>query len=102
MRMNDISPNQRIAVLMFDDMSIRLHFQYDARRDIVYGFVEDGFGREKEIANCVQVFMLVGIFGGWKQVIAFNFCRSANKPENTVRYIKMLVSRCREIGLTII
>lgn len=66
--------HHKICALSFDEMSIVKGRQYDNSTDKIYGnvtFPDSSFDSEK--ANHSLVFMLAGVAGRWKQIVASYF-----------------------------
>lgn len=57
-----LTPVERIAVLSFDEMSICSEWSYDLGSDTLY-----------KPKDKVQVFMLTGLVGNWKQPVYYNY-----------------------------
>ncbi|KAJ3651506.1 hypothetical protein Zmor_017541 [Zophobas morio] len=83
-------------------MSIQPHLDYLPCEDRVVGFEDDGTTRSEKIADHVCVFMLRGIFKGWKQPVAFAFCKNSMSAANIVRFYKNIVKEATAVGLNII
>ncbi|XP_063900839.1 uncharacterized protein LOC135120464 [Zophobas morio] len=97
-----MDPKYNLCTLIFDEMSIQPHLDYLPCEDRVVGFEDDGTTRTKKIADHVCVFMLRGIFGRWKQPVAFAFCKNSMPAVNIVRFYKEIVKEATAIGLNII
>ncbi|XP_063911164.1 uncharacterized protein LOC135128200 [Zophobas morio] len=97
-----MDPKYNLCTLIFDEMSIQPHLDYLPCEDRVVGFEDDGTTRTEKIADHVCVFMLRGIFGRWKQPVAFAFCKSSLAAVNIVRFYKEIVKEATAIGLNII
>lgn len=54
----------KLCVLMWDEMSLQSHLQYDQSNDKIIGFEDWGHKRTQGIANHALVFMLRGIKTG--------------------------------------
>ncbi len=63
------------CVLMLDEMSIRKHTSWNVHEGVPEGFVDLGTGcvdgDAAPVAKDVLVFMLVGIYGGWKLPVGY-------------------------------
>lgn len=68
-----MKPLDRHCALIFDEMSISVNLQYNSKEDCIDGIENYGDQRKPALADHVNVFMLKGIFRGWKQPIAFTF-----------------------------
>lgn len=67
-----LTEDDNICTLVFDEMAIRKHLNYNSKTDCVDGFQDHGnHGRTDQIACNALVFMLCGLRRRWKQPIAF-------------------------------
>lgn len=66
-------PLNNECMLLFDEMSIRKHLNYNSRTDRIEGFQDHGTtqGRDPQIASHALVFMIVGIRKRFKQPVAY-------------------------------
>lgn len=85
MEMTDFTPLQRICVLSFDEMKIKKQYLYDKVND-----------ETLKPANYVQVAMIRGLFGNWKQPIYFQFDCSMTKS-----ILEKIVSKVEHAGFTV-
>lgn len=71
---------QKYCILLFDEMKLNGGFFYNQTLDYVEGVVDNGFYRNGNVANHVQVFMLRGIHDEkpWKQPICYTFCKDTS------------------------
>lgn len=67
--------DDNLAVLLFDEMSIRKNLHYSPKADMIYYGYQDhgGQGRSPQVASYALVFMVVGIRKRFKQPIAHYF-----------------------------
>lgn len=65
------SLEDRVCVIMFDEMPLRQNLQSDTKNDIVMGFSDTGSERAPSVANQVFVALLSGISKPWVQPLAF-------------------------------
>lgn len=69
-----LKEEERMCSLVFDEMSIREHVQYNFSFDGIDGIVDLGdLGRKGKIANHALIFMAQGVVGKWKQPVAYYF-----------------------------
>lgn len=52
----------KLCILMFDEIALKPHFDYNRRKDSVIGFVNNGKKVEEKIADHALVFMIRGVF----------------------------------------
>ena len=81
----DASTSERQAVLSFDEVDIKKLYQYDKINRRVYG-------NHKKM----QVVMIRGMFGKWKQTIYFEFDKRMTKD-----LILKIALKCEDAGLNI-
>lgn len=62
-----MSPHKKLCVLMFDEVALTPHFDYNRRVDAISGFVNNGTTSKKQIADHALVFMMRGIQKNYKQ-----------------------------------
>ncbi|XP_063902870.1 uncharacterized protein LOC135122549 isoform X2 [Zophobas morio] len=93
----------RLCTLIFGELPIEPHLDCLPSEDRVVGLEDDGAAiRTEKIADHVCVFMLRGIFGRWKQPVAFAFCKNSMLAANIVRFYTDIVKEATAIGLNII
>ncbi|KAI4455727.1 transposase protein [Holotrichia oblita] len=93
---------EKICMLLFDEMSLSSQLTYTYPLDIVQGFEDDGERRTQDIADHVQVFMLRGVFKKWKLPVAFNFSKSSTNAATIVKLYKDIVKKANAVGLKVI
>ncbi|XP_033225996.1 uncharacterized protein LOC117178679 [Belonocnema kinseyi] len=64
----------KVRILMYDEVSLKLHSQYSARKAKIIGFQDWGINRYNKYADHAFVFMLRRIENGWKIPLTYNFC----------------------------
>ena len=74
-KIENFEHRDKLCTLIFDEMAIQPHLDYNKHQDYVVGLEDDGSQRTEKIADHVMVFMLRGIFKRWKQPVAFSFCK---------------------------
>lgn len=93
----------KICTLSFDEMSIVEGEKYDMNLNTLLGkitFPDKSFG--SGLASKALVFMIGGISGRWKQIIAYYFTTSSTDPLKMKEIIIELLWRCKEIGIHVI
>ncbi|KAB0805293.1 hypothetical protein PPYR_02263 [Photinus pyralis] len=98
----NMGPLDKYCMLVFDEMSLSSHLNYNPHSDVVEGFENYGDKQNQIIADHVQVFMLRGIHKNWKQPILFQFVKGAVKSPQIVKTIKEIVNIVHKSGLRIL
>ncbi|KAG8236081.1 hypothetical protein J437_LFUL016483 [Ladona fulva] len=99
----DKEPHNRLCLLLFDEMSIREHFDYKVDSDTIIGFEDHGhLGRSSKPAKYALVFMVRGLLQDWKQPIAAFFSGSPTNAERLKQIIELVLGECSKAGLQII
>lgn len=99
---NVMQEKEKYCVLLWDEMALTPHVQYDAVHDVIIGFEDWGKKRTNKFADHVLVFMLRGLNSGWKMLISYNYCESQTKTPQLVRCIKDIVKTINDSGLKLI
>lgn len=73
--------NDRLCTLMFDEMALTPHFDYNQKKDRASGFVNHTGESSRKIADHVLVFMIRGITKNYKQPIYYSFCSGSTPKE---------------------
>lgn len=60
-KVQELSKVHRLAILCFDEMSIKTALEYDRQRDVVDGFANDGITRSGKLAREALVLMVKGL-----------------------------------------
>lgn len=96
-----MSKEDKLCVLLFDEISLKAQLTFHERKDKITGFVDNGCERKPEFADHAQVFMIRGLVKKYKQAISYGFSRSATKGPELASQIKMIVSKIQEAGLNV-
>lgn len=72
-RATSMTAAERMCTVVFDEMAIKRHFDYDAKNDGIYGASPTGEA---------MVLMVRGILGKWKQVRRLKKELSITLPRN--------------------
>lgn len=99
-RMKD--DQEKVCVLMWDEISLKLHVDYSAEKDKVIGFEDWGTNRSNKYADHALVFMLRGIKTGWKIPLTYNFCASQTTYGQLSACIKEVVRDVTNSGFNIV
>lgn len=98
-----MQPHDRIAILVFDEMSIDSILQYNSGENQIEGLHDLGDnGRKPEIADYANVFMLKGIFKQWKQPVCYSFNAGPTRSHAIKQLIVDIIKECQKIQLEII
>lgn len=84
-----VGPKDTSVVLMFDSMYLRGLYEYDRFSDSVLGV--QAISEEKrsnQRAQCLLVFMVRSIIGGWIQIIGHHFTKAAYPKEDLDKLLK--------------
>ena len=82
-------PSDNEFVLMFDEISLKKHFEYNNKEDLIYGYQDHGVhGRSPAVASYALVFMLAGIRKKVKQPIAYYFSSGSSTADRLAVIIK--------------
>lgn len=89
----------KYCALLFDEMDIKEHLQYDNHSDRIIGFEElDDNYNSKKLTNKVLVFMLQGLVRNWKQPVAYYYSNGAC-PANALQVCIINVIRaCEQVA----
>ncbi|XP_051167365.1 uncharacterized protein LOC127285407 [Leptopilina boulardi] len=89
---------EKVGILMWDEVSLGLGVHYDSSTDKVVGFEDWGTVRTEQYSDHALVFMLRLVKSGAKIPISFNFCSSMTKTAQLLRCIKETLAAVKEAG----
>lgn len=92
----------RYCAIMWDEMQLAYHVQYDKFADQVVGFEDYGYERTRKLADHVLVFTLRGIKTGWKLPIFYAFSDSQAPAPTLTRCLKIIVTALEETKLHLV
>jgi hypothetical protein len=93
---------EKICILMLDEMAIKPQLLYNCHSDIVSGYVDRGkHGRLHIVARQALVFLVRNIGGSWKQPVAYYFSEAATNSVVLATLIKEVVGALKGVGLII-
>ncbi|XP_024874994.1 uncharacterized protein LOC112456393 isoform X2 [Temnothorax curvispinosus] len=92
----------KYCILMWDEIALTPHIQYDSKNDLITGFEDWGMRRTNKFADHVLVFMLRGLYSGWKMPISFGYCDSQTKTPQLLRCIKQIITAVNKTELEIV
>lgn len=67
LRVKKIKNSDKLCLLMFDEIAIAPHFDFNRKKDEIVGFVNNGKNMKCKIADHALVFMIRGISKNYKQ-----------------------------------
>ena len=91
----------KVCVLMWDEVSLKIHLQYCYQKQKIIGFEDWGTNQTKKYADHALVFMLRGIKAGWKIPLAYNFCSAQTTHERLAWCITEVVRAITKAGFEI-
>ncbi|CAK1592729.1 unnamed protein product [Parnassius mnemosyne] len=99
-----LTENEKYCALLFDEMTVERHVDYDPVADIIDGFEDlgDYGGRSRGIADHVLVFMLQGIYKNIEEPIAYYFTCGPISSEHLANLINVIIKTVHSIGYQVI
>ncbi|CAH0718938.1 unnamed protein product, partial [Brenthis ino] len=95
-------PSNNEYTLMFDEMSLKKHLQYNPKDDVIEGYQDHASqGRSPLIAAYALVFMITGIRQRVKQPIAHFFSSGFSTADRLAVLIKEVLHQCLKAGINI-
>ena len=91
----------KVCVLMWDEVSLKMHLQYCYQKRTVIGFENWGMNRTRKYADHALVFMLRGIKTGWKIPLAYNFFSAQTTHDQLTKCIKEVMTAVTKAGYKI-
>lgn len=89
------------VVLLWDEVKLMLHLQYNPVIDQVVGFEDFGHKRTEKFADHALVFMVRGIHSGWVLPVYYGFCSSATDSTELMYLIKEVTKALEAAGLRV-
>jgi hypothetical protein len=82
-KVRSMAEQDRVCVLLLDEMSLKTALSYDGAKDVIVGFEDYGhLGTGKQLANSALVFMVKGIRAKWKQPIGYFLTHNSTAADN--------------------
>ncbi|CAG4969484.1 unnamed protein product [Colias eurytheme] len=100
-RVKKMNANEKLCILLFDEVALAPNFNYNQRKDKIIGFVDNGLETQKKIGDHALVFMIRGLFKNYKQPIAYSFCSGSTQKEELARQITEITRKLKSIGLNV-
>lgn len=91
----------RVCALVFDEIALKKNLCYDAARDIVQGFTDDGTDRTSTIADRAMVVLLVGVSKKWVQPVAFTIGHTSTPSSVMHNLLVSLIVELRSINIAV-
>lgn len=101
-RCENMTKEEKMCVILFDEISIKPNLTYNERRDKVVGFVTNGQETVPEIADHAQVFMVRGVLKNYKQPLAYSFSQGATKGAELCKQLKKVITEVQKAGLIVV
>ncbi|CAH0717089.1 unnamed protein product, partial [Brenthis ino] len=101
-RAKRMKPDDRLCCLLFDEMALTPHFDYNKKSDRIIGLVDNGISTQNKIADHVLVVMIRGIFKNYKQPISYTFCSGSTKRDDLCLLIRTLTKKLTSVGFTVL
>lgn len=92
----------KVCLLMWDEMLLQPHVDYDAKKRHILGFEDFGSKRRARFADHALIFMVRGIQTGWKFPLAYYFYDGAIKSDQLVEWIKDIAKIIIDSGLNLV
>ncbi|CAH0731369.1 unnamed protein product, partial [Brenthis ino] len=101
-KIKNMNTDDKLCILLFDEIAISLHFEYNQRKDVISGFITNGTTKQNKIAHHALVFMIRGILRNYKQPVAYTFCAGSTKREELAVLIKIIIKKLHNVGLRVL
>lgn len=101
-RANKMTEHEKLCMVLFDEISLSPHFEYNRRKDATSGFVNHGYGAQRLIADHALVFMIRGVINNYKQPICYTFCSGTTPKYDLKKLINDVISTLQRCGLVVV
>ncbi|XP_014470169.1 PREDICTED: uncharacterized protein LOC106742071 isoform X2 [Dinoponera quadriceps] len=92
----------KLCLLMWDEILLQPHLDYDAKKKHIVGFEDFGGRRNARFADHAMVFMVRGIQNGWKFPLAYYLCDGATQIDQLAKSIKTISKIIIDSGLYLV
>lgn len=95
---------EKVVSLVFDEMALQEHLNYDARRDVFEGFEDYGDQRQNDamkMCNHAMVIMIKGLYVNFKQVIGYYLSREAMSADSFKEIFLDIIKNIQDTGFII-
>ncbi|XP_046142525.1 uncharacterized protein LOC123987998 [Osmia bicornis bicornis] len=93
-----MSSIDKVCCVMFDEMAIQPHVEYDPVSDCIVGFEDYQTIRTMKYADHALVFMIRGIHTGWKFPVAYYFTENQASTAHLVQCITEIIQSVVDSG----
>lgn len=95
--------SEKQCVLLFDEMQIKKHLEYNSTLDLIEGFEDLGepLGRRAKIASHASVFMIRGLLNTWKIPIQYVYTFGPITANDLSVLISELLTKLKSTGLIV-
>ncbi|CAB3252444.1 unnamed protein product [Arctia plantaginis] len=100
-RAEKMNTKQKLCLLLFDEISLMPHFDYNRKRDAIIGFVDNGEVTHNKIADHALVFMIRCIYYNYKQAVAYTFCAGGTSKAELAAQIKNIIRKLNSAGFKV-
>ena len=83
-------------------MSIRKGLHYDRKRDLVFGYEDDGNFRTTELADSALCFMAKGCVTKWKQTIGYILTNGAANEKSIIKLLRECIAALEKEGFIVL
>lgn len=97
-----LEEKEKYVSLIWDEVHLSLHTQYDKSQDMIVGFEDWGHKRTANFADHAIVFQIRGINSGWTMPVFYGFCSSLTSAPELMRCIKEVVTAVEATGFHIL
>ncbi|XP_039310726.1 uncharacterized protein LOC105203368 isoform X2 [Solenopsis invicta] len=105
MKIETFKSEEKHAILLTDEMSIKPGLQYDRSTNTIIGRptikLSGGMDFSNQLATHITIFMLCGITTKWKQTIGYEYTANSFCPQEMTRKILTIIEKAHNIGLII-
>lgn len=101
-KVEKMKEHEKLCTLIFDEMAITPHFDFNQKTDRISGFVNYEGKQIRKIADHVLVFMIRGVIKNYKQPIYYSFCAGTTPKLVLAQLIKNIIKELHNIGFTVI
>lgn len=93
---------EKLCIIMFDEMAIAPHIDYNQRKDALSGFSSSKTKKTRKLFDHALVFMIRGVQKNYKQPIAYTFCSGSTSKQELALLIKDIIKKLHGIGLRVL
>lgn len=98
-----LKPEEKVISLVFDEISLQEHLNYDARQDMFEGFEDFGDDRPNlcRLCNQAMVIMIKGLYLDFKQVIGYFLTKEAMPADSFKNIFCEIIKKLQETGFVV-